>query len=89
MRQLQTSLQDLNLNGDAVADFFYMADDTHMPSALAVKRTERIDGISERYSAESAEALVNEESIDCKALADVRQRKSKCQRNEETFTTAQ
>ena len=53
----------LYLNGDVGLHLVNMTDDTHMTAALAVESAQGGDGIGERLAAESAETLVDEESV--------------------------
>ena len=56
-------LDYLYLHGDVGFHLIHMTDYSHMTTALAVESAQGGDGIGERLSAESAETLVDEESV--------------------------
>ena len=82
-------LDELNLHGDVGFDLFYVADDAYVATALAVKCTQGMDGVSERLTAQRAEAFVDEEGIYRKGLTNVGQCKGQGQRYEEALTTTE
>ena len=71
-------LMHLNLDGDAVAQFLDVADDADVTVAACVQGAQRVDGILQRFAAEGAKALVDEEGIDRQILTYVAQ--CQCQR---------
>lgn len=48
-----------DLNGDAFAEFFDVADDADASSPLFVEVVEGVDGVAQRFAAEGAEAFVD------------------------------
>ena len=51
------------LYGDALLEFFHVADDSHVPASLGMKGAQSADGVLQSLSAERAKSLVDEEGI--------------------------